>query len=151
MFSPTLLQYIQNKCKSKSHFFCTPVLLLFYKLLLLLICCDILAIENYLQCREDDAGGQGEQKSLAGLLLAAFKYAQEVSGFEGQKVPFSVSKKVWIIQEVVPEGNLPDYMYGCTSSDKYKPHNFTSAAATRQMKSVAILTDPVGFFFDINW
>lgn len=75
-FSPTLLQYVQNKCKSKFHFFCIPVLLLFYKLLLL-ICYDILAIENYLQCREDD-GGQGEQKSLAGLVLAAFKYAQEI-------------------------------------------------------------------------
>lgn len=79
-FSPTLLQYVQNQYKSKFHFFCIPVLPLFYKPLLLLICYDILAIESYLQCRQED-GGQGQQKSLAGLVLAALKYAQEISIF----------------------------------------------------------------------
>lgn len=87
IFSPTFLHCVQDKYKSKSHFFCIPVLLLFYKLFPLLICYDILAIESYLQWREDD-GGQQEQKSVAGLVLAAFKYALEISIFLRAKAPF---------------------------------------------------------------
>lgn len=81
---------------NQSHFFCIPVLLLFYKLLLLLICYDILAIENYLQCRTDDGGG-GSRNHLQAWLFLPLNMLKRFLFFKGKGVSFSISKKGWIM------------------------------------------------------
>lgn len=104
---------------NQSHFFCIPVLLLFYKLLLLLICYDILAIENYLQCRTDDGGG-GSRNHLQAWLFLPLNMLKRFLFFKGKGVSFSISKKGCIVTcaSSTPAKTTLDEMYGRTSSDK---------------------------------
>lgn len=90
-FSPTFIcRYITNT--NQSHPFCIPVLLLFYKLLPLLICYDILAIENYSQCRTDDWGSRNH---LQAWLFLPLNMLKRFLVFKGKGVSFSISKKGW--------------------------------------------------------
>lgn len=139
---------------NQSHFFCIPVLLLFYKLLLLLICYDILAIENYLQCRTDDGGG-GSRNHLQAWLFLPLNMLKRFLFFKGKGVSFSISKKGWTMYcNLCKLYTCKGHTWWDVWQDQFwqiKPLKFMWVAAMPQMKFVAILLTDLELFFDINW